>query len=104
MRWKGKWKIDHRVFKCREMTHLETEDKRGVMASKEEIIGIDSTYSEWDQLDTFLHEVLHAILEVRSLKKESYQEEEVVGMLSSGLTSFIKSNPGFVDKLKEMKR
>ena len=95
---------DHRTFKCREMTHLEGSDRRGAMQSKEEVIGIDAGYSEWDQLDTFVHGVLHAILEVRSLKRESYEEEEIVGMLSSGLVSFIKNNPGFVDRLKEMRR
>ena len=60
-----------------------------------EHIDIDATQSAFDETDTVIHEVMHAILYCQGRPHGGKTEETYVRALATGLTTVLYDNPEF---------
>ena len=78
-----------------------TEDDWGLCDKDKRIISIRCHRDPVANVDTLIHEILHAIWYEYQMCEEGEEEEICVGKLASGLTKVMARNPVLLDWIKE---
>ncbi len=78
-----------------------TEDDWGLCDKDKRIISIRWNRDPVANVDTLIHEILHAIWYEYQMCEEGEEEEICVGKLASGLAKVMKRNPVLLDWIKE---
>ena len=89
-------KVLHRLFKVSRNPSLSC----GHIDYGSGDISIETAQKGSEEVDTLLHEVLHALCRYTALELNG-DEERVVSALASGLTTVLKDNPKFIDYIKD---
>lgn len=79
------------------------QDRVGSCDNLHQIITVDANQSLVEEVDTVLHEVLHAICYTMKLNEPIDTEEKFVSALATGLIGVIQDNPEFASWLIENK-
>jgi hypothetical protein len=87
-------KLGYRVYTIEEMP----EDGRGTHVGfhhgQLHAIELNSEFPPDEVINTFLHEIAHAIFDIAAFRfGKNVDEEDVVACLGNGLTQFFKHNP-----------
>ena len=96
-------KILHKVFKLKVREPVFGDDKLGEFDRvKSEINYVPLLGSE--TVDTIIHELLHGVFSAFYLSNQMEQEEEeqIVSLLATGLTTIMKDNPTLFKSLQDM--
>ena len=95
-----KIKIGYKDYKLLEQEEC-VMNYHGCTDSVKDFIIVNKSTSLDEQLDTFIHEILHAIYYTYHILPED-DEERTVAMLAHGLTAAFKDNKGLLNKLQTM--
>lgn len=79
------------------------QDRVGSCDNNLQIITVDANQSLVEEVDTVLHEVLHAIFYTMKIGLDMDTEEKVVSALATGLVGVLQDNPEFSKWLIENK-
>ena len=79
-----------------EPTHKSVQDSFGFVDFEDEVIGLNTDQSPEALHDTFLHELIHAICYVMSVKMKE-GEEQMTRRLATGLCTVWKDNKKVFD-------
>lgn len=83
--------MEYEVVKTDKPILLDDQACNGIIDYEKLFIGISTNRAEQKQEETFIHEILHGIINDRNLILED--EEMVVEEISKGLYQVIKDNP-----------
>lgn len=70
-----------------------TNTNIGLCVNSQGVIFVEDGQSPYEEADTVLHEILHAVVFNMKLGLDPETEEQVVGALSSGLIGVFQDNP-----------
>jgi hypothetical protein len=85
-----------RYFGIEPMPEADTETAYGLMHPDTRTISIADGMAGFDEVDTVLHEVMHAVRFAQGREYGGEVEEDYVRSLATGLTNVFRDNPGFV--------
>lgn len=77
------------------------DDEWGCCDKDKRIISIRWHRDPVANVDTLIHEILHALWYEYQMCEDGEEEETCVGKLASGLTKVMKRNPALLDWIKE---
>ena len=91
-------KVANLIFKLKfvEPTHKSVQDSFGFVDFEDEVIGLNTDQSPEALHDTFLHELIHTICYVMSVKMKE-GEEQMTRRLATGLCTVWKDNKKVFD-------
>tara|TARA_R100000664_G_C2756952_1_gene144968 strand:- start:623 stop:949 length:327 start_codon:yes stop_codon:yes gene_type:complete len=95
-------KIGYQVYPIEtwQPTQATSNEASGEFFAKEKKIGVDGREVGATKVNTLVHETLHGIIYQYGLELEDKQEEQIVNVLSNGLTQVFVDNPQFTDWVK----
>lgn len=77
-------------------------DNHGICKVDEGTIYVDRNLRPEDQLNTLIHECLHAIYNAYGIVKDDEEEESVVRVLANGITDVVLRNPKLMKTLQKL--
>lgn len=94
------------IGKTYSVDYCPTEDMEGALGIctfSEQKIEIDNTQLPSEELDTFIHETLHAVVRGMRIDFPSYEAEEaVVDRMGAGLAAVFLDNPDVVKYIQRL--
>ena len=91
-------KVGRKPYKIR---HKFLPADYGTISFKKRLIHVDDPQHPLAEVDTLLHEILHAIWKNKGFKTR-VREEIAVTKIAHGLTAVFQDNPGFLIHLEKL--
>lgn len=91
-------KVGRKPYKVK---HKFMPKEHGEILFKKRLIHVDDPQHPLSEVDTLLHEILHAIWKNKGFKSR-VREEIAVTKIAQGLTAVFRDNPGFLTHLEKL--
>jgi len=96
-------KVLGKMYEVRGWKSVESlgEGKFGKCDRNQSIIYIDTQWKAQQVVNTFIHEIMHAVIFEMAIDRKSFEgEEELVNPLTNGLMAVFRDNPVLLDIIR----